>query len=150
MATTSSSCPTPPTTGNPPGFSKPIPATRPSYGSAATRSGVSWTTRKDARRFTYRLLRETLELNPSNLKTILTEVFNLNEEQQESLVGLLRKTSLAAIIHDEFSLGADDQSLRSVLQEHRQILGLPDIMKQLTKPESEELGDIPDFMPKSL
>lgn len=54
---------------------------------------------KDARRFTYRLLRETLEQNPSNLKTILTEVFKLNDEQQENLVGLLRKTTLAAIIH---------------------------------------------------
>ncbi len=147
---------------------------------------------KEARRFTYRLLRETLEQNPSNLKTILSEVFKLTEEQQENLVGLLKKTSLAAIIHtaktitdrlafvngleqvlhdktirkfvkerkqlhrilveelwvfgDEFALGADDVSLRSVLQEHRQILGLADIMKQLTKPESEELDDIPDLV----
>jgi Histidine kinase-, DNA gyrase B-, and HSP90-like ATPase len=147
---------------------------------------------KNARRFTYRLLRETLEQNPSNLQTILMEVFRLTDEQQENLVGLLEKTSLGAIIHtaktvtdrlsfingleqvlhertirkcvkerkqlhrilveelwifgDEFALGADDVSLRSVLQEHRRMLGLPDIIKQLTKPESEELDDIPDLL----
>lgn len=147
---------------------------------------------KNARRFTYRLLRETLEQSPSNLKTILTEVFKLNEEQQENLVDLLRKTTFAAIIQtaktvtdrlcfingleqilhektirkcvkerkqlhrilveelwvfgDEFALGADDVSLKSVLQEHRAILGLPDITNQLTKPESEELEDIPDLL----
>lgn len=147
---------------------------------------------KDARRFTYRLLRETLEQNPTNLKTILTEVFKLTEEQQENLAGLLKKTSLGAIIHtaktiadrltfingleqilhektirqfvkerkqlhrilveelwvfgDEFFLGADDVSLRTVLQEHRQILGLPDITNQLTKTESDELDDVPDLL----
>lgn len=147
---------------------------------------------KTARQFTYRLLRETLEQNPSNLRTILTEVFKLTEEQQENLVGLLKKTSLGAIIHtaktitdrlcfingleqvlhertirkcvkerkqlhrilveelwlfgDEFALGGDDVSLRSVLQEHRSILGLPDILHQLTKAESEELDDIPDLL----
>ncbi len=147
---------------------------------------------KDARRFTYRLLRETLEQNPTNLKAILTEVFKLSVEQQDNLAGLLKKTSLGAIIHtaktiadrltfingleqilhdktirhfvkerkqlhrilveelwvfgDEFFLGADDVSLRTVLQEHCTILGVPDIMKQLTKPESEELADVPDLL----
>jgi hypothetical protein len=147
---------------------------------------------KDARRFTYRLLRETLEQSPTNLKTILTEVFKLSVEQQDNLAELLKKTSLGAIIHtaktiadrltlingleqilhdktirqfvkerkqlhrilveelwvfgDEYSLGADDVSLRTVLQEHRQILDLPDLTNQLTKPESNELDDVPDLL----
>ena len=147
---------------------------------------------KDARRFTYRLLRETLEQSPTNLKTILTEVFKLSVEQQDNLAGLLKKTSLGAIIYtaktiadrltflngleqilhdktirqfvkerkqlhrilveelwvfgDEFALGADDVSLRTVLHEHCQLLGLPDITNQLTKPESDELKDVPDLL----
>ena len=47
---------------------------------------------------------------------------------------------------DEFFLGADDVSLRTVLQEHCQILGVPDVTNQLTKPESEDLKDVPDLL----
>jgi hypothetical protein len=54
---------------------------------------------KSARQFTYRLLREALESNPTNLTTIFKEVLKLSEEQQQDLVGILGKTSLGAIIH---------------------------------------------------
>jgi hypothetical protein len=147
---------------------------------------------KSARRLTYKLLRDSLEQNPSNLNTILGEVFKLSDQQQEDLADLLKRTSLGAIIHtaktvtdrlsfingleqmlhettirkfvkerkqlhrilveelwifgDEYTLGADDVSLRTVLQEHCKILGLADLSKQLTKPESKELSDIPDLL----
>ncbi len=53
---------------------------------------------KGSRKFTYRLLRESLESSPTNLGQIFREVLGLSEEQQEDLLHLLGKTSLGAII----------------------------------------------------
>lgn len=147
---------------------------------------------KNSRRFTYRILREALESNPTNVSLIFKEVLKLTEEQQADLVHLLGRTSLGAIIHtaktvsdrlafingleqilhdktirkhlkertqlhrilveelwifgDEYTLGADDVSLKSVLSEHRSILGLPDLDSQVPKAEVADLDDIPDLL----
>ena len=141
---------------------------------------------KDARRFTYRLLRETLEQNPTNLKAILTEVFKLSVEQQDNLAGLLKKTisgrsstqrkplptalrsstasnrfsttkrfaissrnenNCTAFLSKNSGCSAMSSSLGPMTYHFARscrnianILGVPDIIKQLTKPESEELG----------
>jgi hypothetical protein len=146
---------------------------------------------KSSRQFTYRLLREALESNPSNLSHIFKEVLKLSEEQQEHLVQLLAKTSLGAIIHsaktvadrltfingleqilhhktirkhlkervqlqrilveelwlfgDEYTLGCDDVSLKSVLQEHREVLGLPPL-DVFDTGAVKDLTDVPDLL----
>lgn len=51
-----------------------------------------------AKKLTYRLMREAINTNPSSIKTILTEVFNLTEEQQNNLAELLTHTHLPEII----------------------------------------------------
>lgn len=52
-----------------------------------------------SKKFTYRLLKEALESNPSSLGLILKEVLNLPEEQQKELANLLEKTSLTSMIN---------------------------------------------------
>ena len=147
---------------------------------------------KNSRKFTYRLLRESLESSPSNLGKIIAEVLKLSNQQQEELAFLLGRTSLGAIINtaktvsdrlafingleqvlhdktirknlkertqlhrilveelwifgDEYVLGGDDVSLRTVLNEHRQILGLPDLTKQVPKALLGKLDDVPDLL----
>lgn len=54
---------------------------------------------KQTRKFTYRLLKESLESNPNSLKTILQEILNLPEDQQNELANLLEKTSLTSMIN---------------------------------------------------
>lgn len=54
---------------------------------------------KNSKQFTYRLLKEALELNPSSLETILKEVLELSPVQQDELASLLEKTSLESIIN---------------------------------------------------
>lgn len=51
-----------------------------------------------AKKLTYRLMREAINTNPSSIKTILTEVFNLTPEQQDDLAELLKHTHLPEII----------------------------------------------------
>lgn len=50
------------------------------------------------KKLTYRLMREAINTNPSSIKTILTEVFNLTQEQQDELAELLTHTHLPEII----------------------------------------------------
>ena len=146
---------------------------------------------KNSRRFAYRILREALESNPSNVGVIFKEVLKLTEEQQEDFVYLLGRTSLGAVIHaaktvtdrlrfingleqilhdkekrkhlkertqlhrilveelwifgDEYTLGSDDVSLKTVLADHRAILGCPDLDKQVPKADIANLDDIPDL-----
>lgn len=50
------------------------------------------------KKLTYRLMREAINTNPSSIKTILTEVFNLTQEQQDDLADLLTHTHLPEII----------------------------------------------------
>ncbi|GAA5509518.1 ATP-binding protein [Novipirellula caenicola] len=146
---------------------------------------------KNSRQFTYRLLKEALENNPSNLNLIFKEVLKLSEEQQEHLAQLLKKTSLGAIITaantvsdrlafingleqilhkktirtrlkertqlhrilveelwlfgDQYTLGGDDVSLKTVLDTHRDVLGLAPLDKQ-TKQGITELADVPDLL----
>ncbi|WP_286884828.1 ATP-binding protein [Aneurinibacillus sp. UBA3580] len=54
---------------------------------------------KESRQFTYRLLKESLQANPNNLKLILKEVLNLSINQQDELAKILEKTSLDAMIN---------------------------------------------------
>ena len=51
-----------------------------------------------AKKLTYRLMREAINTNPSSIKAILTEVFNLTKEQQDDLADLLTHTHLPEII----------------------------------------------------
>lgn len=50
------------------------------------------------KKLTYRLIKETINTNPSSIKTILTEVFNLTQKQQDDLAELLTHTHLPEII----------------------------------------------------
>jgi len=51
------------------------------------------------KRLTFRLLREALESNPDSLQTILRQVLDLPQEQQDDLAAILGRTHLAAIIN---------------------------------------------------
>ena len=53
---------------------------------------------RDAKKLTYRLIREAVNTNPESIKTILTEVFNLTQQQQDDLAELLTHTHLPEII----------------------------------------------------
>lgn len=53
---------------------------------------------KDTKKLTYRLMKEALKTNPSSIKTILGEVFNLTQKQQDDLAELLTHTHLPEII----------------------------------------------------
>lgn len=51
-----------------------------------------------AKKLTYRLMREAINTNPSSIKKILDEVFNLTKEQQDELAELLTHTHLPEVI----------------------------------------------------
>ena len=53
---------------------------------------------RQTQQLTYRLIREAINTNPSSIKTILTEVFNLTQQQQDDLADLLTHTHLPEII----------------------------------------------------
>lgn len=53
---------------------------------------------KDTKKLTYRLMKEAIKTNPSSIKTILSEVFNLTQKQQDDLAELLTHTHLPEII----------------------------------------------------
>lgn len=53
---------------------------------------------KQTKKLTYRLMREAINTNPSSIKAILTEVFNLTQEQQDDLADLLTHTHLPEVI----------------------------------------------------
>ena len=51
------------------------------------------------KRLTFRLIKEALESNPGSLQTILRQVLELPQEQQDDLAAILGRTHLAAIIN---------------------------------------------------
>ena len=53
---------------------------------------------KETKKLTYRLMKEAIKTNPSSIKTILSEVFNLTQKQQDDLAELLTHTHLPEII----------------------------------------------------
>lgn len=53
---------------------------------------------KKTKELTWRLVAESIETNPSNLHTILGEVFKLSKEKQDEFAALLSKTTLNNII----------------------------------------------------
>lgn len=53
---------------------------------------------KETKKLTYRLVKEAIKTNPSSIKTILSEVFNLSKKQQDDLAELLTHTHLPEII----------------------------------------------------
>lgn len=124
------------------------------------------------KRLTFRLIREALESNPNSLQTILRQVLELPEEQQNELASLLEKTKLSSIINaaktvidrltflgsldpllfgdlkktllerqqlhrilanelwifgEQYALGVDDESLKSLLAKHVQVLERTDL-----------------------
>ncbi|MEA4848783.1 MAG: ATP-binding protein [Clostridiaceae bacterium] len=50
------------------------------------------------KKLTYRLIKEAINTNPASIKTILTEVFNLTQKQQDDLAELLSHTHLPEIM----------------------------------------------------
>ncbi|WP_199508600.1 MULTISPECIES: ATP-binding protein [unclassified Psychrobacter] len=50
------------------------------------------------KKFTFKLLSQALEENPQAMQSIMTEVLNLNTEEQDEFAKLLEKTSLSHII----------------------------------------------------
>jgi hypothetical protein len=52
----------------------------------------------EAKKLTYRLIKEAVKSNPDSLTSILTEVFKLSEEEQNKLASLLEYTTLPSII----------------------------------------------------
>lgn len=52
-----------------------------------------------SKRLTFRLIKEALESNPESLQTILRQVLELPQEQQDDLAAILDRTHLAAIIN---------------------------------------------------
>lgn len=50
------------------------------------------------KKLTYNLIKEAISTNPSSIRTILTEVFNLTQKQQDDLAELLSHTHLPEII----------------------------------------------------
>ena len=148
-------------------------------------------TDRRSRSFTYSLLREALESNPSSLGKIFKEVLKLTGEQQEELAHLLGRTSLGAIIQaaktvadrlafingleqilhgkefrkrlkersqlhrilveelwifgDQYALGADDVSLKTILTDHRKLMNLQPLDKQVLK-RIKSLSEIPDLL----
>ena len=53
---------------------------------------------RETKKLTYRLMREAINTNPTSIKAILTEVFNLTQQQQDDLAELLTHTRLPEII----------------------------------------------------
>jgi len=53
---------------------------------------------RETKKLTYRLMREAINTNPTSIKAILTEVFNLTQQQQDDLAELLTHTHLPEII----------------------------------------------------
>lgn len=53
---------------------------------------------RETKKLTYRLIKEAINTNPASIKTILTEVFNLTQQQQDDLAALLTHTTLPEII----------------------------------------------------
>ena len=137
------------------------------------------------KRLTFRLIREALESNPNSLQTILRQVLELPEEQQNELASLLEKTKLSSIINaaktvidrltflgsldhllfgdlkstllerqqlqrilvnelwvfgEQYALGVDDESLKSLLAKHIQILDRADLtpVEEVTDLEGKE------------
>lgn len=56
------------------------------------------TSHTQTKKLTYRLIKEAVNTNPASIKTILTEVFNLTQKQQDDLAELLSHTHLPEII----------------------------------------------------
>lgn len=56
------------------------------------------TSHTQTKKLTYRLIKEAINTNPASIKTILTEVFNLTQKQQDDLAELLSHTHLPEII----------------------------------------------------
>jgi hypothetical protein len=50
------------------------------------------------------------------------------------------------IFGDEYTLGSDDVSLKTVLAEHRNIIGISDLDEQVSKEDVADLTDIPDLL----
>lgn len=95
--------------------------------------------RSDAKskRLTFRLIKEALESNPASLHTILRQVLELPQEQQNDLAQILGRTHLSAIINaaktvidrldfigslDQLLFGEFKQTLLELKQLHRMLV----------------------------
>ena len=121
---------------------------------------------RQTKKLTYHLMREAINTNPASIKTILTEVFNLTQQQQDDLAELLTHTSLPDIIDtaktvsdrfhkvllkelwifgEKYTLGTSDQSLRNLLKAHLNCLGRDELTPEIPPEAVEDLTRIPDL-----
>jgi len=77
------------------------------------------------KKFTFKLLSQSLQDNPQSIQKIITEVLNLNQEEQNNFAQLLDKTSLSSIIKSA-KIVADRldflEGLESLVFNHRKTL----------------------------
>ena len=60
---------------------------------------------QSTKKLTYKLIQEAVRTNPSSIKRILSEVFDLTKEQQDNLAEMLSYTTLPAIIDTAKTIG---------------------------------------------
>lgn len=53
---------------------------------------------KKTKRFTFKLLSQAIQSNPSSLQTIITEILSLSKDEQDDFAGILQKTTLSSVI----------------------------------------------------
>lgn len=53
---------------------------------------------KKTKRFTFKLLSQAIQNNPSSLQTIITEILSLSKDEQDDFAGILQKTTLSSVI----------------------------------------------------
>lgn len=91
------------------------------------------------KKFTFRLLSQSLENNPQSMQAIMTEVLNLNTEEQNEFAKLLEKTSLSHIIRSA-KIVADRldflESLNTLVFDHRKSLLERDQLHKILESES--------------
>lgn|GEM_PF-832952 len=63
------------------------------------------TANASTKKLTYRLIKEAIKTNPSSIRTILSEIFNLSKEQQDEFAEMFSYTTLPAIIDTAKILG---------------------------------------------
>lgn len=91
------------------------------------------------KKFTFKLLSQALEENPQAMQAIMTEVLNLNKEEQDEFATLLEKTSLSHIIKSA-KVVADRldflESLHTLVFDHKNSLLERDQLHKILENES--------------
>lgn len=147
----------------------------------------------ESKRMTLKLLRHTIENEPSNIMKIVNDLISLPNYSKDNLIKLIDRTNLDSIIKsacivadrldainmfeqilfdkdwrirlkertqlqrilvkelwifgDEYELGADDESLKSILEKHLELLCRKELAKEIRQlGRIKNLSGIPDLM----